>query len=75
MVPGVFLISQNVFAEAAGHSDPIAPALLALFVVLLAAKLGGELFERLSLPAVLGELIAGIVLGNLVLVNPSWSFL
>ncbi len=58
-----------------GHSDPIAPALLALFVVLLAAKLGGELFERLSLPAVLGELIAGIVLGNLVLVNPAWSFL
>jgi Kef-type K+ transport system membrane component KefB len=75
MVPGVFLVSQNAFAEAAGHSDPIAPALLALFVVLLAAKLGDELFERLSLPAVLGELIAGIALGNLVLLNPSWSFL
>ena len=64
-----------LFPETAGHSDPIAPALLALFVVLLAAKLGGELFERLSLPAVLGELIAGIVLGNLVLINPAWSFL
>lgn len=75
MVPGVLLVSQNAFAEAAGHSDPIAPALLAIFVVLLAAKLGGELFERLSLPAVLGELIAGIALGNLVLVNPAWSFL
>ena len=76
MVPGILLVSQNAFAsEAAGHSDPIAPALLALFVVLLAAKLGGELFERLSLPAVLGELIAGIVLGNLVLVNHAWSFL
>jgi Kef-type K+ transport system membrane component KefB len=37
--------------------------------------MGGELFERLSLPAVLGELIAGIVLGNLVLINPAWSFL
>ena len=75
MVPGFLLVSQNAFAEATGHSDPIAPALLALFVVLLAAKLGGELFERLSLPAVLGELIAGIVLGNLVLVNHAWSFL
>jgi Kef-type K+ transport system membrane component KefB len=75
MIPGILLVSQNAFAEAAGHSDPIAPALLALFVVLLAAKLGGELFERLSLPAVLGELIAGIALGNLVLVNPAWSFL
>jgi Kef-type K+ transport system membrane component KefB len=76
IVPGALLVFRNAFAsEAAGHSDPIAPALLALFVVLFAAKLGGELFERLSLPAVLGELIAGIVLGNLVLVNPAWSFL
>ena len=75
MVPGVLLVSKDAFAEAAGHSDPIAPTLLAIFVVLLAAKLGGELFERLSLPAVLGELIAGIALGNLVLVNSAWSFL
>jgi Kef-type K+ transport system membrane component KefB len=73
---GFFSFALNAFAsEALGHSDPIAPALLALFVVLLAAKLGGELFERLSLPAVLGELIAGIVLGNLVLANPAWRFL
>jgi hypothetical protein len=71
-----FFICEEAFAsESTGHSDPIAPALLAIFVVLLAAKLGGELFERLSLPAVLGELIAGIVLGNLVLINPGWTFL
>ena len=76
LLPGIFLIYENVFAsEAAGHSDPIAPALLAIFAVLLAAKLGGELFERLSLPAVLGELIAGIVLGNLVLINSAWNYL
>jgi Kef-type K+ transport system membrane component KefB len=72
----IFSVTFNAYAsEAVGHSDPIAPALLALFVVLLAAKLGGELFERFSLPAVLGELIAGIALGNLVLVNPTWRFL
>jgi Kef-type K+ transport system membrane component KefB len=76
LVPAMLISAEYGFAsEAAGHSDPIAPALLALFVVLLAAKSGGELFERLSLPAVLGELIAGIVLGNLILVNPAWSFL
>ncbi len=70
------LLGQTAFAsETSGHSDPIAPALLAIFAVLLAAKIGGELFERLSLPAVLGELIAGIVLGNLVLINSGWSFL
>lgn len=41
--------------------------LLGLAAMLIAAKLGGELFERLRQPAVLGELIAGIMLGNLVL--------
>lgn len=38
-----------------------------LIVILLAAKLAGELFERLGQPAVLGELVAGIVLGSSVL--------
>jgi Kef-type K+ transport system membrane component KefB len=48
-----------------GHEDPIAPVLLALAVILAAAKLGGELAVRFGQPAVLGELVAGIVLGNL----------
>jgi Kef-type K+ transport system membrane component KefB len=30
--------------------------------------------ERLGQPAVLGELLAGIALGNLALLNPSWNF-
>jgi Na+:H+ antiporter len=38
-----------------------------LAVMLLAAKLAGEAFERLRQPAVLGELLAGIVLGAGVL--------
>lgn len=58
----------------AGHADPVAPILLAITVILLTAKLGGELFERFGQPAVLGELIVGVVLGNLVLMNPSWDF-
>jgi Kef-type K+ transport system membrane component KefB len=66
---------DSVFAsESTTHSDPIAPTLLALLAILAAAKLGGELFERFSLPSVLGELVAGIVLGNIVLLNPDWSF-
>ena len=48
-----------------GHSEPVAPVLLGLVIILLAAKLGGELFERFGMPAVLGELSIGIVLGNL----------
>jgi Kef-type K+ transport system membrane component KefB len=37
--------------------------LLKLVVVLLAAKLAGELAERMRQPAVLGELLAGVILG------------
>jgi Kef-type K+ transport system membrane component KefB len=53
---------------ASGDSHGLQPLILvALAVMLLVAKLGGELFERLGQPAVLGELIGGIILGNLVL--------
>jgi Kef-type K+ transport system membrane component KefB len=70
-----FLMAGNAAyaAEGGTHHDPIAPVLLVLAVILIAAKLGGELFERLGLPPVLGELIGGIVLGNLALVHPGWN--
>lgn len=41
--------------------------LIGLVVILLAAKLGGELMERLGQTAVLGELLAGVVIGPGVL--------
>lgn len=41
--------------------------LVGVAVMLVVAKIGGELFERLKQPAVLGELFAGILIGNLVL--------
>ena len=43
--------------------------LLALAAVLVAAKVGGEFAERCHQPPVLGELIVGIILGNLALVG------
>lgn len=52
--------------EASGHGlDPF--VLVGVAVMLLVAKLGGELFERFKQPAVLGELMGGIVVGNLAL--------
>ncbi len=50
-----------------GHSDPVAPVILGLIIILLAAKLGGELFEKAKQPAVLGELVFGILIGNIIL--------
>lgn len=55
-------------ARAAGGSgghDALLPVLEALVLVLIAARLGGSLFTRLGMPAVLGELIAGAVLAAL----------
>ena len=43
--------------------------LLGIAVVLLIGKVGGEIFERLRQPAVLGELVAGILVGSLSLVG------
>jgi len=49
-----------------GHGlDPF--VLLGLAVIFVVAKVGGEIFERLNQPAVLGELIAGIAVGCLAL--------
>ncbi len=46
----------------AGGHDFLLPILEALVLVLLAGRLGGSLFTRLGMPAVLGELVAGAVL-------------
>jgi len=52
-----------------GHASPVTPVLLGLVIIMIAAKVGGEIAERVSQPAVLGELVAGVILGNLVLVG------
>ncbi len=40
-----------------------ASVLLSLFVMLAAAKLMAEIFERLKQPAVVGEILAGVIIG------------
>lgn len=59
--------------EATGtHSDPVAPVVLALAVILAGAKLGGHLAVRVGQPAVLGELVAGVALGSADLAGIGW---
>lgn len=72
----LLLISAPPCSAAAGgeSADSIPSVLLALMAILAAAKLGSELFERLGLPAVLGELVGGVILGNLSLINSRWDF-
>jgi Kef-type K+ transport system membrane component KefB len=62
--------SLPLLAGAPAHGDQaVSTVLLALAFVLVAAKLAGELLERLGLPAVLGELLVGVLLGNLPLLG------
>ncbi len=51
---------------ATGDSE-VGRFLFVLAIMLLAGKLSGELFERLGQPAVVGELIAGVILGGSML--------
>lgn len=46
------------------QADPLHLVLLALAAVLVSARIGGDLAERMGQPSVLGELVMGVVLGN-----------
>jgi Kef-type K+ transport system membrane component KefB len=63
------LVSLPAFASSGAHEDPVAAVVLALAIILTAAKLGGDLAVRLGQPSVLGELIVGVALGNLGLLG------
>jgi Kef-type K+ transport system membrane component KefB len=41
----------------------VSQILLDLFILFAAAKIGGEIFERIGQPGVVGELLAGIIIG------------
>ena len=64
------LLAQEHDEGGGGHAAPI--ELLWIPVILLAAKLTGALAERFRQPAVVGELAAGVILGNLALVGIGW---
>ena len=60
--PGTWLAEV---AESEAELEPLvlASVLLSLIVVYLAAKIGGEICARINLPAVLGELVGGVIVG------------
>ncbi|MGB0678616.1 MAG: cation:proton antiporter, partial [Polyangiales bacterium] len=62
-----------IVAQASAEGHGAGPEVwITLAAMLLLAKLGGEVAVRLGQPAVLGELFAGIVLGNLKLAGLGW---
>ncbi|HEY4422686.1 MAG TPA: cation:proton antiporter [Pyrinomonadaceae bacterium] len=80
LIVGLFFIFASHPVMAAGEgatgteSHGLDPAvLIGVAIMLVLAKAGGEIFERMGQSAVLGELCAGIVLGNLVLFGFNWA--
>ena len=59
--------SETTGAEPRHSLDPV--VLAGVAAMLIIAKLSGEIFERFRQPAVLGELISGIFIGNLSLLG------
>lgn len=51
------------------HGDPSAAVLLWCALILMSAKVAGHVARRVGQPAVLGELLVGVVLGNLPLLG------
>jgi len=62
-------VAAETGGDPGGHASPVIPVLLALVTILLVAKLSGDLMVRVGQPEVLGELLVGIVLGNLSLLG------
>ena len=65
-------MTAMVALAAPAPGGEVAIVLLALAVILAAAKLGGDVASRLGQPAVLGELTVGVLLGNLSLFGIQW---
>ena len=51
--------------EAVDISEVVRQSMMVLTLIIVAAKLGGEVLGRLGQPPVLGELLMGVILGNL----------
>ncbi len=66
-LPVLCLASEAAEGSATGDISPVSAILVGLVVIMLGAKIGGDLCNRVGQPEVLGELIIGVVLGNLFL--------
>jgi Kef-type K+ transport system membrane component KefB len=72
ILPLVLLaLLQTVAHAASGPEAPgafdIGPVLLALILIIIAAKIGSDIAVRIGQPPVLGEIALGLVVGNLAL--------
>jgi Kef-type K+ transport system membrane component KefB len=67
--PSMYQVPRTLGCFLAGgelsHADPVVPILIASIFITMGAAIGGSLMKWLKQPAVLGELLVGLVAGNL----------
>jgi Kef-type K+ transport system membrane component KefB len=67
LVLAALILTPGALLAAEGGHTPLPDLLLIVAAMLAVGKLFGEAAERLGMPAVLGELLAGVVLGTSLL--------
>lgn len=73
MAAALAILAAPGVVHASGAGDaPLVSLFFSIVVILVAGRLGGDIAVRLKQPEVLGELLAGVVLGNLSLVGIPW---
>lgn len=63
------LLTSSLALASGGANDHSAPVILAIAIILIASKIGGDLASRIGQPAVLGELLIGVLMGNIALLS------
>jgi len=58
-------VASFLSADGVSHADPVVPILIASIFITLGAALGGLFMKWIKQPAVLGELLVGVLAGNL----------
>ena len=58
-------LATFLFSGSLSHADPVVPILIASIFITLGAALGGLLMKWIKQPSVLGELLVGLLAGNL----------
>ena len=66
---GTLMVTGMAHASTGSHEPDLMPVLAALVVILVGAKLGGAFAVMLRQPSVLGELLVGVLLGNVSLLG------
>lgn len=72
----IIFYASFAFASSGSEHVEMSHLLIGLLLILLGAKIGGDIAIRLGQPEVLGELLFGVLLGNLAMVGfDGFSFL